>query len=79
MDKDELIELLQKLPKGTEIYTRSADNAWPTVPRLFKANTGESPMRLFMCYGPGDHLNFPEHYSGAVEYDIQTHKEIKRW
>jgi len=80
MDKDELIAILEKLPKGTEVYVRSDDNAWPARPRLFNNILGVSPFKVFIDLKQGgNHLNFPEHYSGAVEYDIQTHKELNRW
>jgi hypothetical protein len=71
MTREELIDILYKLPPGTEIFTRSQDNAWPTIVRVFNSCAGRT---AFMDFKNGEHRNFPEKYSGAVEY---THEYVE--
>lgn len=69
MTKEELIAILDKVPAGTEIYVRSADNAWPAQARRFN----DDPPVIYIDIDHSrldDHLNFPEGYSGAVEVSV---------
>lgn len=62
--REDLLNIIEKLPPGTEIFTRSGDNAWPTKVRVFQYGR---EVTAYMDYERGDHRNFPEGYSGAKE------------
>lgn len=64
MSKEELIAQLQKLPNGTELFSRQGDNAWPVKLRVFEEGNGIAA--YFDCQFD-NHRNFPEHYSGVKE------------
>lgn len=63
MTKEDMIALLEKLPPGTEIYSRQGDNAWPAKLRVFQ----EPAIVAYITINANDHRNFPEGYSGVKE------------
>lgn len=68
MDRDELIQLLQKLPEGTEVFIRGGagwpDDAWAPQMRVFTYNGRTT---AFLEHKSGEHVNFPEKYRNVTE------------
>lgn len=62
MTKEQLLRILDKFPKGTEIYIRQGDDAWAA-----KATAFEGENVLYLSPTAGDHRNYPEGYTGAKE------------
>jgi hypothetical protein len=66
MDCDELIALLQKLPKVTKVFIRSStDNAYVPVLKVFEYQKRE--IYAYIDIQRGTHCNYPEGYRGAVD------------
>lgn len=69
MNKEQLIEILKKLPDGTPIRTQSGqfnDDSYNVKVRVFTSSNGIS---AYICddYSSREHYNFPENYSGVTE------------
>lgn len=71
MTREDLIAHLDLLPPGTELFTRSGDNAWSAELRVFEGNGGVTG--YFDRSEVADHRNFPEGYRGTHEL---VHPEI---
>lgn len=72
LTKEDLIAQLDKLPPGTEIYVRSADDAYPAMMRVFE-HLGGGGATAFFCVNMSlvyHHLNWPEQFSGVRELEV---------
>lgn len=74
MTKEKLQAILDTMPASTLIYVRAGDNAWPARPRRFEYQ-GKPQNVLYLDHvgsdEDGDHLNYPEGYSGAKEIPVK--------
>lgn len=68
MNREEALELISRLPVGTDIYVRAGqfmDDAYPAKLRVF--NGGDGLVAYFESNYEGDHRNWPEGYNGVTE------------
>lgn len=69
MTKEQLIEILNKLPEGTPIRIQSGeyrDDGYDVKMRVFTYN---NQLEAYICpdHSTRNHYNFPENYSGVAE------------
>ena len=70
MTREEALEAITSLPEGSELFIRtglSMDDAYPTKLRVFNEGTGLHAYFDIDRDRTGDHRNWPEGYTGAVE------------
>ena len=76
MNSNELIVVLQKLPRDITIFTRQgrghSDDMFDVTVRVFKDGNGKL---IAVIVPTGEHANFPEGYTGVEEITDRYFKE----